>query len=265
MKDKGLPAEREEEGATHLQRLLCTTGSTHGFFPSWPPTSSARASRAASCSLTRAPVLRRPPLPLTSRLRERREERGRVAPGPLLVQPAGHRAEEPPLFVDECHSPGWGGGDAPEGRSVVRLGRHDEQAVPLLGRAGVDVDPAVGRGRPPTKDGEDWGASVSRPGGRRAPALPSLPCSGRPSAPRQSSLRYDRRVRGPCRGWRPRMTRRLPRRLGVHGTRLGLVRAHVLLRLVGRLRVQLRRTSAGRRRRRGASSKALLNFPWRAA
>ena len=189
-------------------------------------------------------------LPPTRRLRERRQEQGRVAPGPLLVQPAGHRAEEPPLFVDECHSPGWGGGDAPEGRSVVRLGRHDEQAVPLLGRAGVDVDPAVGRGRPPTKDGEDWGASVSRPGGRRAPALPSLPCSGRPSAPRQSSLRYDRRVRGPrtLPGRRPRMTRRLPRRLGVHGTRLGLVRAHVLLRLVGRLRV-LTRTSAGRCRR----------------
>ena len=169
------------------------------------------------------------------------------------------------------------GGNAAVRRPVARRGHHDEEAVLLLGRAGVDVDPSVGREDDMPPAPSDVGevardASVSRPAGQGDAGPPPSSSAGassrafRPpplgfvSAVSSASLLmsrdpesvevHDRRVRGPrtLPGRRPRMTRRLPRRLGVHGTRLGLVRARILLRLVGRLRV-LTRTSAGRCRR----------------
>ena len=72
------------------------------------PTGSSRSlglpvSRAASCSLTPLSHRAEPPLPSlphSRRLRERRQEQGRVTLGPLLVGPAGHRAQQPPLLVE---------------------------------------------------------------------------------------------------------------------------------------------------------------------
>jgi len=130
------------------------------------PTGSSRSlglpvSRAASCSLTPLSHRAEPPLPSlphSRRLRERRQEQGRVTLGPLLVGPAGLRAQQPPLLV-KARGGRRRGTTSRLSRSSAGQGRtrpSDADTTcrpPDAGEALVEAKPGMGKTRP----GDRWG------------------------------------------------------------------------------------------------------------